>query len=73
MSYLRWLLPRDIAGGGPTERTFDNVVDGSDFIAFINSFGIGDSATDPLANVAGGGPSGLSPDGIINGNDFVAL
>ena len=51
----------------------DGVVDGSDFIAFINSFGAGEPTIDPLADVAGGGASGLEPDGIIDGSDFVAF
>ena len=41
----------------------DNVVDGSDFVAFVNSFGVGDVAVDPIADVNG--------DLIIDGNDFV--
>ncbi len=55
----------DLAGGpngGP-----DGIVDGNDFVAFINAFG----ASDPLADVAGG-PNG-GPDGIVDGNDFVAF
>jgi hypothetical protein len=52
----------DVAGGlgGP-----DGVVDGSDFVAFINSFGIGDWATDALADVNG--------DGMIDGSDLIAF
>ena len=42
----------------------DGIVDGNDFIAFINSFGIGDAAESPVADVNG--------DSIIDGNDFVA-
>ena len=55
----------DVAGGangGP-----DGIVDGSDFIAFINAFG----ASDPLADVAGGANGG--PDGIVDGSDFIAF
>jgi microcystin-dependent protein len=63
----------DVAGGGPTGLSPDGVVDGSDFIAFINSFGTGDIGTDALADVAGGGPDGLQPDGVIDGGDFVAF
>ena len=63
----------DIAGGGPDGRSPDFIVDGSDFIAFINSFGTGDPTVDPLADVAGGGNDGLRPDGIIDGNDFIAF
>jgi len=51
----------------------DAVVDGSDFIAFINSFSTNDPAVDPLADVAGGGDDGLSPDGMLDGNDFIAF
>ncbi len=47
----------------------DGNVDGSDFIAFINSFSIGDAAVDPVADVAGGLPSG--GDGTIDGTDFI--
>jgi hypothetical protein len=56
--------------------TLDGTVDGSDFIAFINSFGIGDAAVDPVADVAGGGSSALpegGPDGTIDGTDFIAF
>ncbi len=55
----------DLAGG-PTGGP-DGIVDGNDFVAFINAFG----ASDPLADVAGG-PTG-GPDGIVDGNDFVAF
>ncbi len=43
----------------------DGVVDGADFVAFINSFGTGDAITDPLADV--------NADGTIDGTDFVAF
>ncbi len=43
----------------------DGTVDGSDFIAFINSFSTGNVAIDPLADVV--------PDRIIDGNDFIAF
>ncbi len=43
----------------------DGIVDGNDFTAFINSFGVGDSTIDPTADVNG--------DSIIDGNDFVAF
>ncbi len=43
----------------------DNIVDGSDFIAFVNSFGVGDVTIDPTADVNG--------DLIIDGGDFVAF
>ena len=51
----------------------DNVVDGTDFVACINSFEVGNVAVDAAANVAGGGANGLAPDGIIDGSDFVAF
>jgi len=60
----------DIAGSG---NCGDGIVDGDDFIAFINSFSVGDPTIDARADVAGGGAAGLSPDGIIDGNDFVAF
>jgi len=63
----------DLAGTGPTGRLPDGIVDGSDFITFINSFSTGDATIDPLADVAGGGADGLAPDGIIDGSDFVAF
>ncbi len=63
----------DVAGAGPNGLAPDGIVDGSDFIAFINSFSTGDPAIDPLADVAGGGADGLSPDGIIDGSDFIAF
>ncbi len=65
--------PADVAGGGPAGDQPDGTVDGSDFIAFINSFGIGDAAVDPLADIAGGGPTGEQPDGTIDGSDFIAF
>ncbi len=43
----------------------DGIVDGNDFVAFINSYGIGDAAASPVADV--------NSDGIIDGNDFVAF
>ena len=63
----------DIAGSGPDGRTFDGIVDGSDFIAFINSFSTGDATVDPLADISGGGPSANQPDGIIDGADFITF
>ncbi len=41
----------------------DGVVDGGDFTAFINSFGTGDVAVDPVADV--------NLDGTIDGSDFI--
>ncbi len=43
----------------------DGIVDGSDFIAFINSFSAGDVTADPNADV--------NYDGSIDGADFVAF
>ena len=65
----------DIVGsnGGPNQVCGDSIVDGADFIGFINSFSVGDPAIDPLADVAGGGNDGLQPDGITDGNDFIAF
>jgi len=59
-------------GGGPLV-CGDSTIDGSDFIAFINSFAIGDATIDPLADVAGAGDDGLEPDGTIDGSDFIAF
>ena len=61
----------DIAGGA--DGGGDGTLDGTDFIAFINSFAIGDTAADPAADVAGAGDDGLSPDGTIDGSDFIAF
>ncbi len=63
----------DVAGGGDTGTEPDGTVDGSDFIAFINSFAIGDAAVDATADVAGGGDTGEQPDGTIDGSDFIAF
>ncbi len=68
--------PADVAGtvpAGSGSTCGDGTVDGTDFIAFINSFGIGDAATDPVADVAGGGADGLQADGTIDGSDFIAF
>lgn len=56
----------DIAGGTPSGG--DGVVDGSDFIAFINAFGAGS----PEADVVGPGGS-IGPDGTIDGDDFISF
>lgn len=53
----------DVIGAGGTG--CDLTVDGDDFIAFINSFSVGDAAIDPVADVVA--------DGIIDGNDFIAF
>ena len=63
----------DVAGTGLDGLLPDGIVDGSDFVAFINSFATADVAVDSVADVAGGGPDGLLPDGIIDGDDFVAF
>ncbi len=65
--------PADIAGGGENADQPDGTVDGTDFIAFINSFGIGDASFDSLADIVGGGDDGLLPDGTIDGSDFIAF
>jgi hypothetical protein len=64
-------LEADIVGGGAAGNEPDGTVDGTDFIAFINSFAIGDATVDPLADIAGGGDTGLEPDGTIDGTDFI--
>jgi hypothetical protein len=63
----------DIAGSGPLGLDPDGVIDGTDFVAFINSYGVADPSIDPLADIAGAGPIGLLPDGIIDGTDFIAF
>jgi hypothetical protein len=63
----------DIAGAGETGTEPDGTLDGSDFIAFINSFGLGDAAVDPLADIAGAGDNGDQADGTIDGSDFIAF
>jgi hypothetical protein len=63
----------DVAGGGSLGNLPDGTLDGSDFIAFINSFGLGDATVDPTADVAGGGSNGDQPDGTIDGSDFIAF
>ena len=63
----------DVSGGGDLGNLPDGTVDGSDFIAFINSFGIGNAAVDAIADIAGGGPNADQPDGTIDGTDFIAF
>ncbi len=63
----------DVAGGGDLGNLPDGTIDGTDFIAFINSFGIGDASVDATADVAGGGANGDEPDGTIDGSDFIAF
>ena len=56
----------DIVGGGGLPPG-DGIIDGSDFIAFINAF----ASDDPMADVASSGIPG--PDGIVDGSDFIAF
>lgn len=65
--------PADVGGGGPDGLRFDGMVDGTDFIVFVNSFAIGDARVDAAADIVGGGASGLEPDGNIDGTDFIAF
>jgi len=69
-----------IAGFAPVrclaDVTTDGTIDGSDFIAFINAFGIGDASIDPVADVGGGNDPSRDaggPDGTIDGTDFIAF
>ncbi len=57
--------PADVTGGtvNINGQFPDGTVDGSDFIAFINSFSLGDATVDPTADV--------SHDGTIDGGDFI--
>lgn len=64
----------DVAGGPFWDIVNpDGNVDGTDFVAFINAFAIGDAAVGPQADVAGGGEAGELPDGTVDGGDFVAF
>ena len=56
----------DIVGGGGLPPG-DGIIDGSDFIAFINAF----ASDDPMADVASSGGPGA--DGIVDGSDFIAF
>jgi len=71
-----WCLA-DIAGAfGPDGAMMaDGTVDGSDFVAFINSFGIGDATVDGEADLVGivAADGSDLPDGVIDGSDFVAF
>lgn len=60
----------DIAGGGVDGRSPDGTVDGADFIAFINSYALGDASVDPLADIRGGADGSTAPNGIIDEYDF---
>ena len=66
-------LRADLVGGGYQGLNPDGVTDGSDFIAFINSFAVGDTSIDSLADIAGGGPDGRYPNGIIDSEDFIVF
>ncbi len=57
----------DIVGAGGMPPS-DGIVDGDDIIAFINSFGAGESTAD-IVNGSGQEP----PDGIVDGSDFIAF
>lgn len=67
----------DIAGAfGPGGAIMpDGTVDGSDFVAFINSFGIGDANADAAADLVGivAADGSDLPDGVVDGSDFVAF
>ncbi len=71
--------PADVSGAnllffGPADfRCGDGTVDGSDFIAFINSFSIGDPTIDEVADIVGAGDFGQEPDGTIDADDFIAF
>ena len=61
---LIWTRPNP-APGCLADVVADGLVNGNDFVAFINSFAVGDVAVDPVADVVA--------DGIIDGDDFVAF
>ncbi len=68
--------PADIVGGGFNGLVPDGIVDGNDYVAFINSFTTGDPSLDPLADISGGNaPNRIDggPDGIIDGSDFITF
>lgn len=50
----------------------DGTVDGTDFVIFVNSFSIGDTAVDGAADVTGG-PGACNGDGTIDGDDYIAF
>lgn len=64
--------PADIAGTGTDGRHPDGNVDGANFTAFTNSFAVGGSGIDALANIAGAGPTARLLYGVIDGNHFTA-
>jgi hypothetical protein len=63
----------DLAGGGDDGFEADGTVDGADFIAFINSFALGDVSIDSKADLVGEGLIGRDPDGTIDGSDVIAF
>ncbi len=63
--------PADVAGRQPVGA--DGTVDGTDFIAFFNSFAAGDVLADPLADIAGAGDDGIDPDGMIDATDMIVF
>jgi len=74
--------PADIVGGGVDGMSPDGTVDGTDFIAFINAFAIGDVLADVTGRIVYYPISGVSPpqylevslpDGTVDGSDFIAF
>jgi subtilisin family serine protease len=66
------VTPVVVPPGCLADLNLDGTVDGTDFIDFINSFGIGDASVDPVADIVDGG--GTPPgDGTIDGSDFIAF
>jgi hypothetical protein len=63
--------PADVAGRQPVGG--DGTVDGTDFIAFFNSFAAGDVLSDPTADIAGAGNDGTDPDGMIDATDMIVF
>ncbi len=64
--------PADVAGAGYNGLYPDGIIDGNDFVAFINAF----SAGELLADIAGGtdpsSPCG-GADGTVDGSDFICF
>jgi hypothetical protein len=64
--------PADVAGAGYNGLYPDGIIDGNDFVAFVNAF----SAGDLLADIAGepqlGTPCGV-PDGTVDGDDWICF
>ena len=84
----RFRLVSCMSGGlpNPADVDHDGSVDGNDFIAFMNSFALGDASIDPVADVAGrielypvagsNPPTSIEesfPDGTIDGGDFITF